>query len=169
VEYFCQQYFEEIKAMKRRYLIGGILILAVGIGIAVKIAGLFSEEGKVKRAVSQGVKAFEARDLTGCLGVISNKYEDAQGWDKPKVREGLMNLFNQFSEIKTEVIGLKVNIEQDKATVKCAIRVRGKGEGTLVFLVGNLTSKEEAVLFFAREEGTWRLVRVEGIGTGGQP
>lgn len=155
--------------MKRTHLMGVILILAVGIGIGVKIAGLFSEEAKVKRAVASGAKAFEARDLAGCLQVISDKYESAQGWDKAKVRQGLTTLFSQFSELKAEVTGLKVNIEQDKATVRCELRVRGRGEGTLVFLVGNLTSKEEAVLFLVKEGGSWKLVRVEGIGTENQP
>jgi hypothetical protein len=119
--------------MKRKQLMGGILILAVGIGITVRIAGLFSEEARVKRAVAQGVKAFEARDLSGCLGVISDRYEDAQGWDKARLREGLTQLFSQFSELKAEATGLKVNIEKDKATVKCGIRVRARGEGRWCF------------------------------------
>jgi hypothetical protein len=151
-------------SVKRRYLVSGILVLAGLIAAGVWIAGLFSEEAKVKRAVAEGVRAFEVENLEGCLRIISDKYQDVQGWDKARIREGLVRLFGQFSELKAEVTGLKVNLGKDKATVKCEIRVRGKSEGTLMFLVGNLTSKEEAVLYFAKEDGKWRLTRVEGLG-----
>jgi len=150
--------------MKRRQLVIGILVLAGLIAAGAWIVSYFSEEAKIKRAVAEGVRAFEAKNLDGSLKIVSEKYLDAQGWDKARIREGLVRLFVQFSELKAEVTGLKVNLEKDKATVKCEIRVRGKSEGTLMFLVGTLTSKEEAVLYFAREEGTWRLTRVEGLG-----
>jgi len=150
--------------MKRRQVIIGILILTALIAVGVWVAGLFSEEARVKRTLAEGVKAFEAEDLDGCLRVISGEYLDAQGWDKAKIREGLVRLFGQFSEFKAEVGDLKVNVEKVKATVNCRIRVRARGEGTLVFLVGNLTEKEQAVLFWAKQEGKWRLTRVEGIG-----
>jgi len=150
--------------MKRRQFIIGILVLAALIAAGVWVARLFSEEARVKRTLAEGVKAFEAEDLDGCLRLISGEYQDAQGWDKAKIREGLVRLFGQFSEFKAEVGDLKVNVETSKATVSCRLRVRARGEGTLVFLVGNLTEKEEAVLFWAKQEGKWRLVRVEGLG-----
>ena len=150
--------------MKRRQVIIGILILTSLIAAGVWVAGLFSEEARVKRALAEGVKAFEAEDLNGCLRLISGEYQDAQGWDKAMIREGLVGLFGQFSEFKAEVGDLKVNVETSKATVNCRLRVRARGEGTLVFLVGNLTEKEQAVLFWFKQEGTWRLTRVEGLG-----
>jgi len=150
--------------MKRRQVIIGILILTSLIAAGVWVAGLFSEEARVKRALAEGVKAFEAEDLNGCLRLISGEYQDAQGWDKAMIREGLVGLFGQFSEFKAEVGDLKVNVETSKATVNCRLRVRARGEGTLVFLVGNLTEKEQAVLFWVKQEGTWRLTRVEGLG-----
>ncbi len=150
--------------MRRRAMIIGILILTALTAAGVWVAGLFSEEARVKRIVAEGVKAFEAENLDGCLRMVSEKYQDAKGWDKAMIREGLLRLFGQVSEIKAEVTGLKVNIEKEKATVKCEIRVRARGEGTLVFLVGNLTEKEQAVLFWVREQGTWSLTRVEGLG-----
>jgi hypothetical protein len=150
--------------MKRRQFIIGILVLAALIAAGVWVAGLFSEEAKVKRAVAEGVKAFEAENLDGCLKMVSEKYQDAQGRDKTKIREGLVRLFGQFSEFKAEVGDLKVNVESSKATVNCRLRVRARGEGTLVFLVGNLTEKEQAVLFWVKQEGKWRLTRVEGLG-----
>jgi hypothetical protein len=75
-----------------------------------------------------------------------------------------VRLFGQFSEFKAEIGDLKVNVETGKATVNCRLRVRARGEETLVFLVGNLTEKEQAVLFWVKQEGTWRLTRVEGLG-----
>lgn len=150
--------------MKRRQFIIGILVLAALIAAGVWVAGLFSEEARVKRTLADGVKAFEAENLDGCLRLISGEYQDAQGWDKAKIREGLVRLFGQFSEFKAEVGDLKVNIEASKATVNCRLRVRARGEGTLVFLVGNLTEKEQAVLFWVKQEGKWRLTRVEGLG-----
>ena len=150
--------------MKRRQVIIGILILASLIAAGVWVAGLFSEEARVKRTLADGVKAFEAEDLDGCLRLISGEYQDAQGWDKARIREGLVRLFGQFSDFKAEVGDMKVNVETNKATVNCRLRVRARGEGTLVFLVGNLTEKEEAVLFWVKQEGKWRLTRVEGLG-----
>ncbi len=150
--------------MSRKRMIIGILVLAALIAAGVWVAGLFSEEARVKRTLAEGVKAFEKEDLEGCLTFISERYEDALGWDKPRIREGLIRLFGQFSDFKAEVGDLKVNVETSKATVNCRLRVRARGEGTLVFLVGNLTEKEEAVLFWVKQEGKWRLVRVEGIG-----
>jgi len=150
--------------MNRKRMIIGILVLASLIAAGVWVAELFSEEARVKRTLAEGVKAFEAEDLDGCLRLISGEYQDAQGWDKAKIREGLVRLFGQFSEFKAEVGDLKVNVETSKATVNCRIRVRARGEGTLVFLVGNLTEKEEVVLFWVKQEGKWRLVRVDGIG-----
>jgi len=150
--------------MKRRQVIIGILILASLIAAGVWVAGLFSEEARVKRTLAEGVKGFEAENLDGCLKMVSEKYQDAQGWDKAMIREGLVRLFGQFSEFKAEVGDLKVNVETSKATVNCRLRVRARGEGTLVFLVGNLTEKEQAVLFWAKQEGKWRLTRVEGLG-----
>ena len=150
--------------MKRRQVIIGILVLAALIAAGVWVAGLFSEEARVKRTLAEGVKAFEAEDMDGCLRVISGEYQDAQGWDKARIREGLVRLFGQFSDFKAEVGDMKVNVETNKATVNCRLRVRARGEGTLVFLVGNLTEKEEAVLFWVKQEGKWRLTRVEGLG-----
>jgi hypothetical protein len=150
--------------MKRRQVIIGILILASLIAAGVWVAGLFSEEARVKRTLAEGVKAFEAENLDGCLTMVSEKYQDAQGWDKTMIREGLVGLFGQFNEFKAEVGDLKVNVETGKATVNCRLRVRARGEGTLVFLVGNLTEKEQAVLFWVKQEGTWKLTRVEGLG-----
>jgi len=150
--------------MKRRQVIIVILILAALIAAGVWVAGLFSEEARVKRTLAEGVKAFEAEDMDGCLRVISGEYQDAQGWDKARIREGLVRLFGQFSDFKAEVGDMKVNVETNKATVNCRLRVRARGEGTLVFLVGNLTEKEEAVLFWVKQEGKWRLTRVEGLG-----
>ena len=150
--------------MSRKRMILGILVLAGALAAGAWIAGQFSEEARVKRAVAQGVKAFEREDLEGCLEFISQRYEDALGWDKPRIREGLVRLFGQVSGIKAEVGGLAVSREKDRATVKCEIRVKARGEGMLMFLVGSPTEKQEAVLFWAREEGRWRLVRVEGLG-----
>lgn len=150
--------------MNRKRRIIGILVLAGALTAGAWIAGLFSEEARVKRAVAQGVKAFEREDLEGCLEFISERYEDALGWDKPRIREGLVRLFVQVSEIKAEVGGLNVSLEKERATVKCEMRVRARGEGMLMFLVGSPTEKQEAVLFWAKEKGKWRLVRVEGLG-----
>jgi len=120
-----------------------------------------SEEKKIERIIKTSKKAFEKEDLELLMGFLSKEYQDEFGLDYQGIREGLHETFSVFDEIKVSLSKVEVEVMDQEAEVKLSLWVFAKNQDQPVFLIGSLNNPVPSEVFLKKEEGEWKVVRIE--------
>ena len=141
---------------RTKLLIGAcFLVLA-----AVACWLLFGERKPAREQIRENivalVQAVEAKDVTGCMKLISPEYRDSQDHTRVVLRKLAADGFREASSIDVTTYERSISISGAEATAVV------EAEVTAVTSTGRNSWKLELTFTFKRERRQWRIVRAEG-------
>jgi hypothetical protein len=152
-----------MKISKKKAVVVLIIVAAIGCFFLIKHF-LITDEARIKRVIYQGKAAIEKEDFEGALKHVSRDYQDAYGLNKMAIAAILKRVYAEFDNIAIEVEEMEVTIGEGKrgqAAFNTWVTFRSK-EG-IGYLVGSFEEPCRVVFTLAKEGGTWRVIKVEGI------
>jgi hypothetical protein len=137
-------------------LVGVCLLALVAAALWVVVRGRKSAREQIVESILALEKAIEAKDVTGCMRLISPDYRDSRGHTRVILRRAAVEGFREA--LTMDVIAYEPDItisgEQATATLEAEVRAvtrTGRGEW-----------KGEVTFTFQRERRRWRVVQAEG-------
>lgn len=129
---------------------------------------LVSDEDRIKGVIYQGKAAIEREDFEEALKHVSRDYRDEYGLNKMAIAAILKRVYAEFDDIAIEVADLEVTITEKETETKqgrAAFNtwVTFRTEKGIGYLVGSFEQPCQVVFTLAKEGGTWRVIKVEGI------
>jgi hypothetical protein len=121
-------------------------------------------DDQVIRAQIMGMKTdAEAANWDGVLSRISKHYKDKDGNNYFIISQMIRNYTAGVGELQVNIDISGVSIYDKEAKAQIKLVAKGKKMGKVEYVVGTDEVPEYPTLWFAKERGNWRLIRVEGI------
>ena len=129
---------------------------------------LVSDEDRIKGVIYQGKAAIEREDFEEAIKHVSRDYTDEYGLNKMAIAAILKRVYAEFDDIAIEVADLEVTITEKETETKqgrAAFNtwVTFRTEEGIGYLVGSFEEPCRVIFTLAKEGGTWRVIKVEGI------
>lgn len=105
----------------------------------------------------------ERADWPAVLSHISRHYKDSDENNYFMISQMVKNYTKGVGELQVEIEVLGVKIAEKEARSQIKLVVKGSKAGSLYYVVGTDQAPEYPELWWAKERGDWKLIRVEGI------
>jgi hypothetical protein len=106
-----------VRSMVEKYKIyfragaGAAVIIMLFMGIKSLFSG---EEGRVRKFILKGVSAVERQDILTCASMISLKYHDTYGNDRPSALYNAKEFFSYYKKIMVDIESMDITFNEDK-------------------------------------------------------
>jgi hypothetical protein len=96
-------------------------------------------EAQIKKAINSSIEAAEAGDAKGVMANVSLNYHDDHGMSYLYLKKVIENEMKRYSNIKVEVVSLKVRVIGEKAYASLQVRVIATGpDGARGYWLGDI-------------------------------
>lgn len=137
-----------------------------------------TEEGKIKRVISQGERAIEKKDIVRCASFVSLDYSDSYGLDRRSLIVLGEKVFREYQNIFIHIESLSIElnparpvreffsngangVKDDLAEVKFIAKVMVSRPGEAGKSLSIEKGSERFTVTFRKEEGKWKVFRAE--------
>jgi len=141
-------------------------LVAVGGAATLFIAFLawewyLSPQARVERLLRSAAAAAEGKDSDRLLSFLSRDYTGFRNLDYRALSERLRDGFDRVDRLNVTLEAVRAEVASDEATASFDLTVVAiRGEQRFVVL-GTLTQPERLRAHLRREEGEWKILRVE--------
>jgi hypothetical protein len=148
--------------MERRFkyiVIAIAVIVSFIVFCKIKIL-LEGEEGRIKRVIYAAKSATEQENLFKCISFISQSYADRYGNDRRSLLLIGKEIFQAYDNIIIGIRQLKISSDTDTAEAEVeatGIAINVERKETNIFE----TETIKFLIFFQKEEGGWKVRRLE--------
>ncbi len=142
--------------------IAGIIVLAVVAACAIYLLvrqNVTSEEARIRKLIREIERAFEDQTVKRCLAVAADDYSDNLGHrSKDDLKDTLRLLFLSVRDIDVAIDEVSIRIRGDEADVSMTISASADGMS-----LTDMAGYTRYVLAARKENGRWKVLRVEGM------
>jgi hypothetical protein len=119
-----------------------------------------SDEGRIRRLLVEGAKAFESRDLNGVMSKVSYNYRDDNGMTYLSVREFIKREMGILSDIEVEYDGPEIRIEKERAEAVLEVRVVATSGNETGYIIGTIKDPLRLRFILEKERGKWLIMNL---------
>ncbi len=153
-------------AYRRR--IAGILFVAMLLLRLLAGCSRSTDEEQIRNVIAAAETAAEARNTSDAMELVANDYRDAQGFDKPQLRNFLRGYFITHPKIELLVRVGEIKLETTnsaRASIELTLVGTRQSDASSASLAGaSLTGEQESLqIDFKRSDSNWRVVRVDRV------
>jgi len=147
-----------------------VLFFVVAAGLVLLLFGPVSEEERVKAVILEAIEAAEDESSAGLDPLISPRYVGDYGASKSDLMGRVQRDFTLISDLSVNVTEWTIRIEGDRAMVDLKFHFRliydrlGPYSNVPITQLSPATPRgepEQARLLLVREDGRWRIERIE--------
>jgi MFS superfamily sulfate permease-like transporter len=141
-----------------------ILVLLALVCIVFIRPLLTSEEARIRKGVTEGVEAMEAKDLEKCLRHVSLHYKDEYGLTYLSVKRLLTHIFREFDAFDIDLKNLSITLlDKEAASASFDLKVKVNYRGQKVYLLGSMRFPNHITMSFVKEGRRWKVTQAEGV------
>lgn len=122
-----------------------------------------SPERQIRKVLSKGITAVEAKDLDGVMAQVSLQYRDEAGLAYLPLKKMLRTVFERYESLDVNLANFKMDIQEDKALVQAGLRMFTTLGGERRYVVGSRTGASPVRIAFIKEFLLWKITAVNGI------
>jgi len=141
----------------KQQLAGLILILIV----LIVFIYYFTRGESIKDIIYKAKNDFEQEKVEACLDYFSDRFFINHKYSREELKNRAIDLFNQISDVKVQIINLETKEEDDNGWAKASVKVFATFEKQKVMLLGRPTQPFEGEIFFIKEKGKWKVIQAK--------
>jgi hypothetical protein len=145
--------------MKRK-IMAVLLLLIVGIVIFFLFP---SDEGRIKKLISEGSQAIEKKDIDAVMSKVSFNYRDDYGFTYLYVKESMKSVFQRMKDIKIEYENLKIVVKDKTAEAAMDIRIIATIGNETGYILGDIPNPVHLRFALEKERTTWLVTKTDGL------
>lgn len=120
------------------------------------LGGKAPDEERIAKALDDVQRAVETGKVDRAMSHISRNYQDAEGRNFDTLREYLLAIRQSYRNVRITRSVPRVTVEGDRARVLEAFGTLADSENPSAVPAVNLQG--QVIVYFAREEGEWKIV-----------
>ena len=140
----------------------GLLTILIAAG-AIGFWYWNSPERQIRKVLSRGEAAIEAKDLDGAMALVSLQYRDELGLAYLPLKKMIELVFEEFESLDLNLANFKIDIQEDKALVQADLRITAAVGGEKSYVVGSRTEPVPVRIALIKELLLWKVQAVDGI------
>ena len=148
--------------MSPKNWIVGLLTITIAAG-AIGFWYWNSPERQIRKVLSRGEAAIEAKDLDGAMAIVSLQYRDELGLAYLPLKKMLGMVFDEFESLNINLANLKIDIQKDKALVQADLRITTAVGSEKMYVVGSRSEPLPVRIALIKELLKWKVQAVNGI------
>lgn len=141
----------------KQHLAGLFLILI----ILIVFIYYFTKGESIKDVIYKAKNDFEQEKIENCLDYFSDKFFINHKYSREELKNRAIDLFNQISDVKVQIINLEIKEEDDTGWAKAAVKIFATFEKQKIMLLGRPMEPFEGELFFVKENGKWKVIEAK--------
>jgi len=127
-----------------------------------------SNDREIRNLLNQMKAQAEALDTNALCSHISRHYQDRSENNYFIVCNLLKRYLTGLDSLEAELNILEISVSEKQAKAELELVVRANRGNNTYYILGSDRVPEYPVVWFNKERGKWKIVRVEGISSGSE-